>query len=176
MNSVLITKYHILQGDKMKKYSFYLGINLWILTFLILFYYILHKDNSDAFTCTADVNFTVLKNNEQLKFDGDYDFILMTDNKATIHINGTFIYNDIKHEVNRTYFLNHKKDKNGVFFTVQITNKQINKFDNTPSDIFETYFIAQNEKTPSYLKISNINSNLYAVEGLRRTFFTCIRT
>ncbi len=79
----------------MKRYNFLLGLNLFALTFLMLFYYIFYKDNLDAFTCTADVNHTAIKNNEKIIFDGDYDFILMAESNAAIYITGTFLYNNI---------------------------------------------------------------------------------
>ncbi|AZV03704.1 hypothetical protein ELK40_00585 (plasmid) [Enterobacter sp. N18-03635] len=140
--------------------------------FLCTYYFFVDR----TFTCVADVNFIVNKNNESIKLDSDYDFVLKPNNKATMHINGTLIFNDKRYELNRTYFIEYTRKHNSLYYEMLIVNKDKHKLDNTPDELFEAYFMAQNISIPFYLKVSKIRNNLYLTEGLKRTYFTCLRS
>lgn len=128
-----------------------------------------------VFTCTADVEFSVLRDGQKIRLDSDYDFVIGSDNKASINVSGTFFINDHKYDLNRTYFLDYAKKTGDTYYTFTMTHAEVHKLDNTPGDIFETYFIAQRASIPFFIKISQLNNDLYLVESLKRTYFTCLR-
>ncbi|EKS6735945.1 hypothetical protein OR233_004433 [Enterobacter asburiae] len=138
--------------------------------------FIFLKDwQKSLFTCTADVEFTVRTNNSTIKLDGDYDFVIHKENNASINVSGTFYIDNEKHEVNRIYLLDYSKNKGDEFYTMKTVDKKVHRTDSTPTALYEKYFIAQGIGVPFYIKIRHLNNNLYLIEGLKRSYFTCIR-
>lgn len=151
---------------------FQITVILIVVVFLCTYYLFVGR----TFTCVADVNFIVNKNNEAIKLDSDYDFVLKPNGKASLHINGTLTFDDKSHEINRTYFIEYTRKNNSFYYEMQIVDKSKHKLDNTPDELFEAYFMAQNLSVPFYLKVSKIRNNLYLTEGFKRTYFTCLRS
>ncbi|UAN38685.1 MULTISPECIES: FidL-like protein [Enterobacter] len=159
----------------MNKSGFFL-FQITVILIAVVFFYTYYLFVGRTFTCVADVNFIVNKNNEIIKLDSDYDFVLEPNRKASIHINGTLTFNDRNYDLNRAYFMEYSRKNNSFYYEMHIVNKSKHKLDNTPDELFEAYFMAQNLSAPFYLKVSKIRNNLYLTEGLKRTYFTCLRT
>lgn len=144
--------------------------------FLAVSGYILFKYLHDSlFACTADVEFIVNTNVSTFKLDGDYDFVINKENKASINVSGTFYVENEKYEINRTYFIDYLKNKGDEYYTMKVTHKEIHSSDNTPTEIYEKLFIPYSLNAPFYLKVLHLNNDLYLIQGLKRSFFTCIR-
>ena len=138
-------------------------------------YVFLRDWHKDLFACTADVEFIVKTNNSIFKLDGDYDFLINKENKASINISGTFYIENKKHEINRIYFIDYLKRKSDEYYIMKIVDKEIHSTDTTPTETFEKLFLSQGFNVPFYLKIKHLNKDLYLVEDLKRSYFTCIR-
>ncbi|EQC1082473.1 hypothetical protein ACY2HL_004406 [Enterobacter roggenkampii] len=137
----------------------------------VLFKYL----HDSLFACTADVEFIVNTNDSSFKLDGDYDFVINKENKASINVSGTFYVGNEKHEINRTYLIDYSKNKGDEYYTMRIAHKEIHSTDNTPTEIYEKLFIPYSLNFPFYLKVLHLKNNLYLIQGLKRSYFTCIR-
>ncbi|MEY7874976.1 hypothetical protein [Enterobacter roggenkampii] len=148
-------------------------------TFLIVMaisaYFLLRDWHNNLFACTADVEFIVKTNKSTFKLDGDYDFLINKENKASINISGTFYIENEKHEINRIYFINYLKNRNDEYYVMRMVHKEVHSTDTTPTEVFEKLFFSQGFNLPFYLKVKHINKKLYLVEDLKRSYFTCVR-
>lgn len=159
----------------MKKIFFlYFILFLFLSVFFLMGYFYWAKKHN-IFSCTADVDFNVIANADRLRVDGDYDIIFYSDDTASIQISGNLYVNDEKFDLNRIYNLKVKRTNTDSLYAMKIISSNIHKLDTVLPDIYETYFLTQNVNVEFLFRISNLTSNLYVIEGLKRSYFTCLK-
>ncbi|BEU80983.1 hypothetical protein EAG21025_42960 (plasmid) [Enterobacter asburiae] len=149
--------------------------SLFFFSLFICGYLFYESWRADMFTCIADVDFTVNTKNTSARLDSDYDFIIGRSSDASIHVNGLFYVGENKYEINRTYFFNYLKSKGDVLYTMNFVRREVHSPDNAPSEIYENLFLPQSKNAPYFIKIQHLRNDLYLIEGLKRTYFTCQR-
>ncbi|PXW51479.1 FidL-like putative membrane protein [Grimontella sp. AG753] len=138
---------------------------------IFLFLYFSYKER--FFTCTANVIFSVEKENTNIEVSGVYSIIVNDMKNASLTINGKLRFNDKTSYLNREYDMSMTHEK-GSYYKILINNKNINNNDNTDSNIFEKYFLPQNEGRNFYTNIYKVKDNLFVVRGLSTPYLACL--
>lgn len=105
--------------------------------------------------------------------DAVYALVLGKGRNGFLQVNGVVKKDGHKSNVDRIYYFNFEKNEKVGVYKVKIFREKISTSDTTNSQLFHSRFLPDKPGEDVYIKASNIEDNIYFIEGFSSPYFMC---